>query len=828
MTLLAPLFRLSLLATAVEPQAVRNLFEWGRIENNADWVLPVGTALLVMLFVRFMYRRDAAELGAAWGWFLTALRTAVVLGLLVLFLQPTWRTEIEEVVPSRVAVLVDTSLSMGIADAVPPGGTAEIPRAEKIASELAAGTLLDELRQTHELSVSAFDEEVRPLLSVAPRSAGEAAPRTGDSPNAQPAAFDWQQALRPVGTQTRLGEALQQVLSEHRGQPLAGIVVLSDGGHNAGIAPDAAIETAREDDVPLFPIGIGSDRRPSGLRVTDLTAPARAFPSDPFTVTGYLQSDGLAGRTVTVQLLRRDEASHPRGGEPGSGTLVEAREITFESDSETVPIRFEIEADATGRQTLCLTVLAPDLAIPDHDLLREADVEVVDRRSRLLLLAGGPTREYSFLRVLLHRDPSVELDVLLQSAPPSISQEADRVLEEFPATREELFEYDGLVAFDPDWHDLTPHQIDLLESWIGEQAGGMIVIPGPVFAGRAINSWILDPAMAQIRALYPVEFPQRTSALEITAHSSEDPWPLDFTREGMEAEFLWLGEGLSASQQAWAAFEGVYGFFPVRGPKPGATVYARFSDPRAASGSELPPFLAGHFYGAGRVFYIASGELWRLRSHSESHFEQLYTKLIRHVSQGRLLRGSARGVLLVGQERYLLGNTAEIRAQLTNVRLEPLDAVGVPLEVVRPDGSLAAVELEADPARAGTFTGRFALTVEGAYRLELPVPESDERLVRRLRVAMPDLERENPQRNDALLSHLARATGGRYYVGLGEATGPAAAEPLAAQVRDRTKTIVLTAGASEDWERHWRGWMLFGLAALLSVEWLARRLLRLA
>ena len=72
--------------------------------------------------------------------------------------------------------------------------------------------------------------------------------------------------------------------------------------------------------------------------------------------------------------------------------------------------------------------------------------------------------------------------------------------------------------------------------------------------------------------------------------------------------------------------------------------------------------MAGQFTGPGSVFYLGSAEMWRLRAVDETCFSQFYTKLIRHVSQGRLLRGSSRGVLLVGQDRYLLGNTVEVRA----------------------------------------------------------------------------------------------------------------------------------------------------------------------
>ena len=196
-------------------------------------------------------------------------------------------------------------------------------------------------------------------------------------------------------------------------------------------------------------------------------------------------------------------------------------------------------------------------------------------------------------------------------------------------------------------------------------------------------------------------------------------------------------------------------------------MFARFSDPRAAQVGEQPVYLAGQFYGSGRVFYLGSGEMWRLRAVDPAYFEQFYTKLIRHVSQGRLLRGSKRGVLLVGQDRYMLGNTVEVRAQLTNARLEPLDVPSVNVEVVQPDGGVQTIALRRRSGRAGTYVGQFPVLQEGTYRLELPVPESDgERLTRRIQVKVPDLERENPRRNDALLSRIAKNTGGKYYVGV--------------------------------------------------------------
>ena len=165
--------------------------------------------------------------------------------------------------------------------------------------------------------------------------------------------------------------------------------------------------------------------------------------------------------------------------------------------------------------------------------------------------------------------------------------------------------------------------------------------------------------------------------LSLGRFGGDTAWPIQFSDDGLSAEFLWLDNSQLGSEQAWASFDGVYGYYKAKDPKPGAKVYSRFSDPDTAIDDELPIYMAGHFYGAGRVFFQASGEMWRLRSIEEAYFEKYYTKLIRWVSQGRLLRDSSRGVLLVDKDRTFLGEHVPIQAVLTDAQHDPLSAAAV-------------------------------------------------------------------------------------------------------------------------------------------------------
>jgi hypothetical protein len=813
--------------------------ELGRIQSNADWIVPIAALLGILVLVRAMYRRDAAELPRPLSWLLTFLRAAAFLGLLVFYLQPQWRSQREIAHQSRVLMMVDTSMSMNRVDAEPGAKPGE-SRLQQVAGTLEDSELIARLRKTHEVNVfpfnNALDRQRAVVLGKAkPRRTDVADPTQPDDPPpetdsaADRPAPAWRKTLEPAGTETRLGEALEQLIRDERGGPISGVVLVSDGGQNAGVSPEAGIDQAREARVPVFTVGVGSERKPATVRVYDFKVPARAYPGDRYTVTGFVQGQGMTGKTVDVELLFREGEAAKNPKERGKGTPLDRRPIVLGGDGEVVPVKFELTPDKTGRRTLCLRVHPPAGDLDPQDKYLEAEVEIVDRKNHVLLLAGGPTRDYQFLGTLLHRDHSTTLDILLQTAQPGISQEAGKILDEFPTRRDEMYDYDCIVAFDPNWQALRPGQIELLESWVGDQGGGLIVVAGAAYAGRSMESWVQDPEMVRIRNLYPVEFRRFISTQGNTAYAAKEPWPLDFTREGVDAEYLWLGDTAAASQAVWTALPGVYGFCPVRGPKPGATVLARFSDPRTAEGGKQPVYMAEQFYGSGRVFYMGSGELWRLRRSDPAYFDQIYTKLIRHVSQGRLLRQSSRGVLLVGQDRYMVGNTVDVRAQLTNSRLEPLSVPGVPLQISLNGVMQKPITLQADPSRVGTYLGQFPVLKEGEYRLELAVPESrEERLSRSIRAVVPKLEEENPQRNVTLLSEIAAKTGGAYYASLAEAVSPSNPQSLVERLKDASRTELIPVAPNPKWEETWLRWLLIGLCGVLCLEWLIRRLAKLA
>jgi len=638
---------------------------------------------------------------------------------------------------------------------------------------------------------------------------------------------DWTSQLSPRGVETRIGDNLKYIVDKERGGPIAAVVLFTDGGNNAGIDYKIAANAAADSLIPVYTVGLGSDKRPSNLRIVDLEAPERVYPGDKFTLTGYVQAQNYKNTSVTVELL-----SAPADG--GSDEREDEQTIDVGRGGAVVPIKFELKPEEQGVRQYKLRVRPFEGEIDRRDNEKTAKVEIIDRRTKVLLMAGGPMRDFIFLRNQLFRDKEVISDVWLQSGKPGISQEAHELLYKFPETADALFEYDAIVAFDPDWDQLDAEQIKLLERWVGEKAGGLVIVTGPVYTPQWSSRRRGDPRIDTLKALYPVVFYyQGAATLSLGRFGSDQAWPLQFTRDGQEAEFLWLGEDAADSERAWRQFEGVCGYYAVKDFKSGARVYARFGDPETAIDNVQPIYMAGQFYGSGRTFFMASGEMWRVRAVDDAYFEQFYTKVIRWAAEGRLLRDSSRGVLLVDKDRAALGEQVAVRAILQDAQHQPLAMNQVQAMLVQPDSTRLPLTLKAvkDEGRGGIYTEQFTALQEGDYRIELQHPMAAEQfLTREVRIKIPAKETESPERNDAVLREIADKTSAKYFVGMravlaDDGTGRAA---LAGAIKPQDQVNVLPGTPDRAFERQLMSWLLGIICGVLCIEWLLRRLSKLA
>jgi hypothetical protein len=833
-------------------------------ESTAGILLLLGGLTAVIVLCVRTSLRDSRFLPRTSRIAMLIPRLLVLLLLLVVVLNPQRRTQVSRVERSRVGLVLDTSLSMqwpardagaaetpagAASDSAAATGAAPDPEATAAAATdptesrsaaiqraLLTSGVLQELSRTHAISVYAFDSDLSGPLAVvmdgtvrfleeAARdgsaattlAAGSSAPVTLpiDDPSAQAA---WQQILQPRGAETRLGESLHQVIGQLSSRALSGVVVVSDGRQNAGPDPETARRRAERSGTRLITVGVGGLNAQPNRWIAGMQSPLDVHQGDPFEVTVQAQATGISDQPLTIKLFQQSADGDGRDRRELASREVKPLDpavpanVTF-SHALPVPGRYELIASVSGADGQA------EMTLADNE--RRRTVEVTDRKIQVLVISSGPMREYQFVRNTLFRHGGIQSDVWLQTVTEEnaamVSQEATRLLTEFPETEAELFDYDVIIAFDPDWSRLSSGQQQFLNRWVSEHAGGLVVVAGEIFTPQLAQ----DPdAFREISVLYPVLLTRMAPDLKLSQRADE-AWPVNLTTEGRATGFLKIIDASgNASADLWEAFRGVYRSYPVRGLRDGATVLLEYGNPRARTELGPPPFLASQFFGSGRTIFVGAAETWRLRELSTPGHQQFWTSLIREVGQGRRSRGSSRGQLLLDRTEVAPGQPVTIRAQLFDARLQPLAADSVSLAVSDSAGRTLTVpdRLLPDASGAGRFVNTFRPPQAGMYRIAVPVPDSTDVLQAVVDVVVPNVESRDPTQDVPLLTALTRDTQGRYLTleGISE---------LPQLLPDQSQPVVVDERLNTLWDR---AWMLYAMTGLLAVEWILRRVWRLS
>ena len=328
-------------------------------------------------------------------------------------------------------------------------------------------------------------------------------------------------------------------------------------------------------------------------------------------------------------------------------------------------------------------------------------VRVQNNPLRVLLFAGGPSRDYQFVRALFEREMQenrVEMSVFLQTGPRGKDIEqgvpAERLLKHFPNRLglddptdkfSSLNMYDVIIAFDPDWTALSADQLKNLKYWVSRDAGSVIFVAGPVYSYHLTR---IRDEFQPLKEIFPVLLKDyRTLPMNKVVDSSR-PYALHFAPEAWTYDFLKLDEAGEGKTAGWNRFfwgqdkppdaskddtplRGLYNCYPVEGLQIGSIVLATFAGPRNTfmNDKEEMPYLVTMPVGNGKTVYLGSAESWRLRTFKESFHDLFWIRLTRFAAAGSTQQKKY-GEILVARKAQV-GNI-HLEAKLKGPDLKPL------------------------------------------------------------------------------------------------------------------------------------------------------------
>ena len=711
------------------------------------------------------------------------LRAAAAVGALVVFLEPA--VELRQVArePNRIAILIDDSKSMGLAES--PTGPTRIDRARAMLA--ASGTALAAWEANHKIDYYTFSETISPTSLSAL------------------AATSFPGAL---GKATLFRKALELIRARYEGLDLAGIVLISDGVSTGGFNEDSG-DGAVRDFLRSLETRVHTvwAARPGlkDIAVAKVMADEFAFVRTVVRIDAVIRSTGLPAQRVPVTLST--------DGQPLRQKLVD-----IPGGDQDITVSFEVTPPRVGRYVYEVSVpVAPGEAVTSNNT-RSFVIRVIRDKIRVLQVAGQPSWDVRALRQMLKSNPNVDLiSFFILRTQDDVSLVPNDEMSLIPFPTRELFEQQ-LPSFDlillQDFEYLPYGIGDYLEnirSYV-EGGGGLAMLGGA--ASFSSGGYYGTPVAAAL----PVEL---YGPFDSGAVIDTQKFMPHLTEAGQMHPVTSLRYSADDNLAAWKALPALEGVNIVAGAKPDATVLAEHPKLKTKSGKPMPLIVAGD-YGKGRSLAVTTDTVWKwgfvAAARSGDNGRQ-YTKFWENAMRWLIQDPDLRNLHVDSDAvEYTPNAPVRVTVRLLGRDYQPLPGGAVSLVVKRGAEPNSAEQISAAKVMVGedgTVVHELGGLAPGVYRVEghamiagRQVDATDIFLVRE-----GGSELDRPVGDSATLESIARSSGGSALGQVEALPSDLAFDPPRIVRVDRRTDVEL-------WSRPG---LLLLIIGLLGLEWLLRQ-----
>jgi uncharacterized membrane protein len=728
--------------------------------------------LLIPLLVWLLYRRTTRPVTRRWKNLLIGLRSAVLMLLLLLLMRPVITTFEVNPQETYLAVLVDDSASMQIADVA-----GFESRQQAVADALyGEGGIVEGLADRYQVRTFAFNQTVRRVSGA--------------------------EDLTAQGNASGLEQAMRQVAEQLGGLPLSAVVMISDGADNADTDPLLSARDFAARQIPVFTVGVGEELIPRDVGIGSVSASQTLLDNSVFDVQVDLNHQGYSGQALTLRVM---------DGE----TEVAAQQITLVSDGTR---RVELEVSPERKEPILYELRVDEL---DGEIVLQNNRYqfLVDNSERpplnVLYVDGHPRNEFKFIRRAVETDTSLRLASYLRTGPGRFYRQGISSPLElsggFPTTAEDLYQYEAVILGDIGRDFFTDEQLLMLQEFVAERGGGLLV------AGMLDDAFV-DSVVADILPLTLSRSDMLPANLQggirRGSHATGELFAPRLTAAGEFSELLRLNTDDAINRRLWAELPSLQGIYATGRAKPGASVL--LEHPLLQYQNQALPLLATQRYGSGRSMSMNTASTWRwqmlMSAEDESH-ERLWRQMLRWLAQGAMERVS----ISFDKPFYNAGDAVSVSVKVLDASYEPDNNASLWIQRTDPLGNAVDVAMEWDINQDGTYVSRFEASDEGVYRVLVDVASAAGTGLETEKpaafVVTPSLrEFNNAGRDTGMLSRIADSGGGQYY------------DLSAARQLINDIDHVPGAYSREVQEDLWdRPWLLILLIALMCMDWMARR-----
>ncbi|HEY1068278.1 MAG TPA: glutamine amidotransferase [Pirellulales bacterium] len=548
-----------------------------------------------------------------------------------------------------------------------------------------------------------------------------------------------------AGEASSLRNALASLGERFRGQPVAGILLLTDG-NATDLVEDSQSNSAWKDLPPVYPVPLASDSPSLDVNLKQAVVSQTNFEAAPVTITVEIETQAISNRKVVVRVLneKREE--------------VERRTLNVTKPGELLSQRFLIKPDEPGVSFYHVhAALEGEVDLPpdstrsvEATLANNQRLATVDRGGgpyRVLYVSGLPNWEFKFLRRAVSKDDEVDLVGLVRIAKKEAkftfrdsndrsnplfrgfekkdddaaeqynepvllrlgTEDKEELQGGFPKDAAEMYRYHAVILDDVEAGFFTQDQLSLLQQFVSQRGGGLLMMGGKDSFGEG------GYARTPIAEALPV-YLDRTGS-----QSGDETYRLKLTREGWLQPWIRVRSNEPDEQERLAGMPAFRSLNAIDAIKPGASVLAEVE----VGAEGVRPALVVQPFGRGRVGALLIGDLWRwdLRrpDPKESDLEKAWRQTVRW-----LVADVPQPVEVETRRSGGAGLPArEIVVRVRDEKFSPLDNAQASVTVATPDLREISLVAESSDQAAGEYRATFTPRAAGAYRAKIVATAPD-------------------------------------------------------------------------------------------------------
>ena len=755
------------------------------------WAVILGLIITICLTV-YGYIKIGQPLRKLLRYSLITLRFIAVAILLCCLLAPVIIQKKDVTPPTHLSILVDTSRSMQLQDNYL--GKTDTSRMNQVNQLLfnESSQFLQNLNNEYKVHLYRFDSVLHEVSTGVDN-------------------------FVPDGTLTDIASTIREIVQAWRGQPNAGIVLISDGAHNAS---NLSVEDIAATNTLVYTIGVGSPQPPKDIQIQKVDVLPIA----------YIGHETFIRITV-VQIGYTDESIRVSLREFGTNRLVDAAMLTFPNENSEQSVTINGQRIRTGTRHVIELKMTPQsegnyqykVKLPtlegeltDSNNEKTFPLKVVKAKLNVFYLEGRPRWEYAFLKRTLERDPDIEPSFAVLSKKSTRESVLTRNegyypqknltrYSRFPETPQELLKYDVLILGDLSAEHLTTAQQQAIVHFVEQRGKAVIFLPSHNSLGT--NGF----RSTELARILPIQIPAN-GCLE-----QDGEFSLDLTQTGMFHPMLQLTEKIERNTDIWnnlPALSRSYRRFQLRASA--TTLITK-------EGGE--PILIFQRVGLGKSLLFAAEGIWNwdfgVNLFKGTTYQTVYPRFWAQTLRWMAQQSDENQIYITTEApTYAQGENVKINIRAYSHIMQPQDGAEIQLSVTSPSGSTFPLKTHTDAIEtrtdnAGNYTTQLKVEEKGTYNIRAVgkagnIPLGEDKID--IFVHPQLIELDAPQLNEQLLKELSEKTGGVYH-----------SIEDAQSLPDKIDTVADSVFVDSERDLWAHPLILIAVVGLLGTEWFIRK-----